>query len=144
MPRPFRFRLIALVVALLGGFAAPASAVTHGWLHDHVAHERADHHGDVASEEPPVEHGTTSHGAELEESENHHRHGHRSVDVGPASRDGMRLAVVADAAVTTMRVEIPDAIVVAVPSVAFANRNRLAGPDPGGTSPPSLRAPPVR
>jgi len=146
--RSLSFRLIALVVALLGSLAAPASALTHGWLHEHAAHEQAEHHAQEASHASSVAHAAVDHTAmavtaEVEEQDNHHRHGHNTIAVAPAARDGLRLILLAVTALTTTRAELPGADFAAVPAAAFLNRSFLARPDPGGTSPPNLRAPPV-
>lgn len=142
MRPPYR-HFIALVVALLGSLAAPASAVAHGWLHEHAAHEAADHHRQAAVSNRDIAQAEVAHGAEVEEQEDHHRHGHDAIVVGPATRDGLRLAVVAVTAIVVSRVELPMAEGIPLRSVTLSHRALLASPDPGGISPPSLRAPPV-
>jgi hypothetical protein len=148
------FRLLALVLALLGSLSAPALATAHGVAHDHVArehHQAADHH-------EADHHGADDQGAGDREADRHeraarafdgpssdeHRHDHASVDSAPGPRDLSRLHL-APAALPPIPPSFADlSSVISAGGAVAAIPALLARPGPDGGPPPRLRAPPAR
>ncbi len=139
MMRTVGFRFAALLLAVVAGFAAPASALAHGWLHEHASHERHDTHA-VTHAAP---HAVVAHGVEIEQPDDHHRHGHDTVGAAVPLGERQRLAVSLTVAVVVSRVELTIADEVTTPSVSISNRESPPRPGPGGPSGPRPRAPPA-
>jgi hypothetical protein len=131
--RSIHYRLLAFVVALLGGLPVPAFALTHGLVHAHLAHEHA---GEPAHDISAV--------AFEEHSSDDHAHGHQAVDVAMGTRHIGRLDLpTVDVSLLPETAVALEAVVVAH-APALSDRALLARPDPGGGGPPpALRAPPI-
>jgi len=135
--RSLHFRLVAVVVALLGSLSASAFALTHGLVHAHLAHEHEHEQGEL---------GEPLHDASMlafeEHSSDDHAHGHPSLDAVISARHLGRLDLpnVDVAILTAPIVALQAAIIVRAP---LPDHALLARPDPGGGPPPTLRAPPI-
>ncbi len=146
MYRALGLRFAALLLAVVAGFAAPTSALMHGWLHEHAGHERhvrVDQHELAARSDRQAAHADTTHDDEIEQPEEHHRHGHDAVGVAVAVGERQRLAVEVSATVVVSRVELTISGDVTAPSVAISDRESLPRPTPGGPSTTRPRAPPA-
>lgn len=133
--------MFAFVIALLGSLSAPALALTHGLVHEHLASEHGDGHHDE-------EHAIPQYAAESPAFESHsadeHAHGHATVEAILAPRHLGRLDLTTpDVALGPTSVLTLQAVVLAH-APALADHSLLARPDPRGGSPPNLRAPPTR
>ena len=139
--RSFHSRVFAFVIASFGSLSAPTLALTHGLAHEHLASEHRDAHHDE-------EHTSPQYTAETPAVERHsadeHAHGHATFEAVLGSRHMGRLDLTAPdvAPVSTPALAIEAVVVAHAP--ALADHALLARPDPGGRSPPNLRAPPIR
>ena len=146
MRRSFRFRLFAFAIALLGSLSAPALALTHGLVHEHLAGEHLD--GELLAEHHDEDHTRPQSAAETPAFENHsaddHAHEHATLEAVVWSRHFSRSDLTTpDAALVSAPALAIDADVVAH-APALVDHALLARPDPGGGSPPNPRAPPIR
>jgi hypothetical protein len=131
--RSAAFRLLALVLALLGSLSAPALGLVHDLEHAHVAREHGgDSHHDAATPAFDARDG------------DHHGHGHPRLDVASIARELGRLDAPHAAVAVLPTATALRATFVVVRSPALTDRALLARPDPGGGPPPTLRAPPAR
>ena len=134
--RSLHLRFFAVVVALLGSLSASAFALTHGLVHAHLAHE----HEQAELGEPPHD---ASMLALEEHSSDDHPHVHFALDAVIGTRQFGRVDLpTVDAAMLPVPAVTVEAVVV-VRAPALSDRALLARPDPGGGSPPTLRAPPI-
>jgi hypothetical protein len=139
--RSVRFRVFALVIALLGSLSAPALALTHGLVHKHLTSEHRDEHHDE-------EHTRPQYAAETSALETHsaddHAHGHPTLEAVLGSRHLGRLDLTTPDVALVSAPAVTIAVVVVAHAPALADHALLARPDPRGGSPPNLRAPPIR
>jgi hypothetical protein len=139
--RSFHFRVFAFVIALLGSLSAPTLALTHGLAHEHLANEHRDERHDEEHTSPQYT-GETP--AVERHSADEHAHQHATGEAVLGSRHSSRLDLTTPdvALVSTTALAIEAVVVAHAP--ALADHALLARPDPGGRSPPNLRAPPIR
>ena len=148
------FRLLTFCVALLGSLSAPVFALTHGFMHAHLASEHQDGHSIGHQDAHQGEHEEEHHrhaqpetpvlAFESNSDEDHPAHAHPSLDAVPGSRLNSRLDLTTS---TPAMLSTPDPLVqtvVVVHAPALANHALLARPDPDDGPPPRLRAPPAR
>ncbi len=161
VPRSWRFRLLALVVALLGSLSAPSLAIAHGRVHEHVAHRHgadefshvdpsraadrvADDHGVAHGDESADARDATASGASVRQAPaGEHAHGHPRVDAVQGVRDLTRLPATHEYATLVPAVVTIRATRHVVQAPARTDRVLLARPDPERGPPPTLRAPPT-
>lgn len=137
MLRILTFRLIAALIGLSAGLAAPATALAHGLQHARVAHEHAHEHEHHRSEQH--DHGPTdSSGPGALTAPAGGDHPHPRIEGAPTVRADAWVALAVVAAVAVL--VLPDET--AEPPTVFLDQ--FPGPDPPTGSPPRLRAPPVR
>ena len=148
MPRSLVSRLVACILALTAGFAAPAAAMAHGYAHHWEAeanerhHDDDHHHGDAhhpAGAPSPVV--TVEHAASVavvgegpEDGANDHAH--PQLDGAPCTRvEWPAFAVV------VLRVALAIETCAIAPRVPLVEREQRPG-DLAHAPPPSSRAPP--
>lgn len=137
MLRILTFRLIAALIGLSAGLAAPATALAHGLQHARSEHEYAhehEHHRPQQHHRGPADSSGTGALAAPDGGD----HPHPRIEAAPTVRTGawVALAVVATVAALVLPYET------AAPPPVFLDQ--FPGPDPPTGSPPRLRAPPVR
>lgn len=159
------FRLIALVVALLGSLSAPTLALAHAHVHEHLAQRHGgdapanhddDPHGDQPGDQPGDQHrdhhgdhhtdagdASGSRAAAWRSSSSDHAHGHPRLDVVQGTRDLIRLPAAHESAPLVPAVVTLRATLHEVRAPARTDRVLLARPDPERGPPPTLRAPPT-
>lgn len=140
MTRSPRLRLVSLLFALLGLFAAPVSAVAHGVEHRREAtgqrdvdHHSAGHHR-TAQEAGPATHAVAALDGEDSPATDHP---HPTLGTAVTAKSAASLL-----AVTPPRVTLSDAAEHRMPPIPL--QAAVQDPaSPAGDAPPRLRAPPV-
>ena len=139
--RSVLFRMFAFVIALLGSLSAPALALAHGLVHEHLASEHQDEHHDD-------EQATPQYAVETPAFERHsaddHAHEHATLEAVLGSRHFGRVDLTTPDVALVSTPSLTIAVVVVAHAPALADHALLARPDPRGGSPPNLRAPPIR
>ena len=132
--------MLAFVIALLGSLSAPALALTHGLVHEHLASDHRDDHHDEEHADP---HDAPEAAAFESHSADDHAHEHTTLEAVLGSRHLGRPDLVAVDVGLPSTPALAIETVVAAHAPALADHALLARPDPDGP-PPNLRAPPIR
>lgn len=147
-------RSIALVLALLGSLSAPALALEHGYVHEHLAQRHGgdetppnggEHHGEQSADHlPNALDAARLLASEQRASSSDHAHGHPRLDAATGARDLIRLPVAHETPLLIPDVVTLHAMLHVVRPRVRVGREHLARPDPERGPPPNPRAPPAR